>query len=126
MTSPCFATWEHCPDRPQFRWPTSTRRPAPSTLLERAKYIGDLMLSALAPLSDLPGVVEVRGAGLALGIEFDGVDAASIAQLCRQDGVIVRAGIGRIVLSPSLVITEAQAYAICTALEKHIRTATNS
>ncbi|MFI7124716.1 aspartate aminotransferase family protein [Nonomuraea sp. NPDC050153] len=89
----------------------------------RAQHIGTLMLEALEPLADLPEVLEVRGAGLALGIEFDGIDAAAIAASCREDGVIVRAGIGRIVLSPPLVITEGQAAAICTALEKHITAA---
>ncbi|EFL29301.1 aminotransferase class-III [Streptomyces himastatinicus ATCC 53653] len=87
-----------------------------------AVLIGGRMYVALSPLAELDHVVEVRGLGLMLGVEFaPGVDAAEIARACREDGVIVRAGVGRIVLSPPLVISEADADDVVAVLAKHVR-----
>ncbi|MEV6594849.1 aminotransferase family protein [Streptomyces acidicola] len=93
-------------------------------LLERAKAMGARMHDALAGLSQLDHVLEVRGLGLMLGIEFaEGVDAAAIAQGCREDGVIIRAGVGRVVLSPPLVISEEDADTVVRVLAERIRAA---
>lgn len=92
-------------------------------LLERARTIGDRMLDALAPLADLDHVLEVRGCGLMLGVEMSVDTAADVAMACRADGLIVRASVNKIVLSPPIVITEDQADTVCSVLSRHIEKA---
>jgi adenosylmethionine-8-amino-7-oxononanoate aminotransferase len=78
-------------------------------LLNRATEMGAYMLDGLKPVEALPGVAEVRGAGLMLGIELDGDrDAAPVAAGARDDGVIVRATGQKIVMSPPLVVERDQ------------------
>jgi adenosylmethionine-8-amino-7-oxononanoate aminotransferase len=78
-------------------------------LLHRASEMGAAMLDGLKPLEALPGVAEVRGVGLMLGIELDeDRDAAPVAAGARDDGVIVRATGQKIVMSPPLVVERAQ------------------
>jgi adenosylmethionine-8-amino-7-oxononanoate aminotransferase len=68
------------------------------------------MLERLQPAADVPGVAEVRGVGLMLGVELEeGIDAGPVAAAALKRGVVVRASGQKIVLSPPLVIEEEQA-----------------
>lgn len=90
-------------------------------LLERAVLVGERMLDALtSSCRDLRVVREVRGVGLMLGIEIDGADAAPVAVGARSAGVIVRATGQKIVLSPPLVVTDAQADRIVSVLTEQV------
>lgn len=89
-------------------------------LLDRANELGARMLSALKPLAELEAVSEVRGIGLMFGIELPDADAAQLADGLLGDGVIVRAGGTRVVLSPPLVMTDAQADQLVGKLSEHI------
>jgi putrescine aminotransferase len=79
-------------------------------LLERALETGSRMLDRLQSAADLPGVAEVRGVGLMLGVELEeGLDAAPVAAGALERGVVVRASGQKIVMSPPLVIEPVQA-----------------
>ena len=57
-------------------------------------------------LPSLPGVVEVRGRGLLLGLEIDG-PASVVVEACRERGLLVlSAGDSTVRLAPPLVLTE--------------------
>jgi adenosylmethionine-8-amino-7-oxononanoate aminotransferase len=90
-------------------------------LLDRAREMGASMLQGLKPLGSLPGVADVRGVGLMLGIELDeGRDAAPVAAGARHDGVIVRATGQKIVLSPPLVVTRDQVDRVVEVLGRQL------
>lgn len=56
-----------------------------------------------------PGVKEVRGAGLLIGIELDSLKAADIAHALREAGVLVNAAnAATIRIAPALIVTDAQ------------------
>jgi putrescine aminotransferase len=91
-------------------------------LLERARAIGPDLLARLRPLEQLGHVVEVRGEGLMLGVEVeDGETAAAIAAGCRRDGLIVRAAGASLVLSPPLVISDAEVDELVELLSANVR-----
>jgi PLP-dependent transaminase len=91
-------------------------------LLPRAVAIGGRMLERLQPAAELPGVAEVRGVGAMLGVELDGDrDAGPVAERARAKGVIVRASGQKIVMSPPLVIEEAQADRVVDVLLEELR-----
>ncbi|QWF86024.1 aminotransferase family protein [Amycolatopsis sp. CA-230715] len=92
-------------------------------LLDRARVLGARLRKRLDPLTKLPHVREVRGVGLMLGIEFDGVPTASVQSGCRADGVIVRASGASVVLSPPLVITKEQIDTLADVLCRHVAAA---
>jgi adenosylmethionine-8-amino-7-oxononanoate aminotransferase len=94
-------------------------------LLERARTLGARLRSRLEPLAALPHVREVRGVGLMLGIEFDGLPTAPVQAGCRADGLVVRASGTSIVLSPPLVITEEQIDTLADVLSRHVAAAGN-
>ena len=83
-------------------------------LVQRASELEPLLRDLVAPLADLPGVVDVRSAGLAAAIELDGElvarhPAAGVAAVAaaRRHGVISRALRGvALQISPPLVVTE--------------------
>jgi PLP-dependent transaminase len=86
-------------------------------LLARAVAIGERMLRGLEPAAALDGVAEVRGVGAMLGVELEADrDAAPVAERARAKGVIVRASGQKIVMSPPLVIEDAQADRIVEVL----------
>jgi adenosylmethionine-8-amino-7-oxononanoate aminotransferase len=90
-------------------------------LLDRASEMGAYMLDGLKPLEALPGVAEVRGVGLMLGIELDGDrDAAPVAAGARDDGVIVRATGQKIVMSPPLVVERDQVDRVVDVLGRRL------
>lgn len=79
-------------------------------LLERAKTVGARLLDGLRPLAELDQIVEVRGAGMMLGVEAATPEiSGAIAAGCRRDGLIVRAAGVSLVISPPLVISDEQA-----------------
>jgi acetylornithine/succinyldiaminopimelate/putrescine aminotransferase len=68
-------------------------------------------------LSALPGVASVRGRGLLLGVELDGLDARAVAADLLAAGVVVNAVTPTALrLAPSLLITEAQIDDAVTAI----------
>jgi putrescine aminotransferase len=77
-------------------------------LVERAARLGDRLLAGLRELERLPTVAEARGFGLMAGLELDVEDALGLADRIRAGGVIVRATGQKLVLSPPLVIEEAE------------------
>jgi adenosylmethionine-8-amino-7-oxononanoate aminotransferase len=86
-------------------------------LLPRAVEIGGRMLAGLREAASFDGVLEVRGVGAMLGVELEADrDAAPVAAGAREHGVIVRASGQKIVMSPPLVIEDAQADRIVEVL----------
>ena len=83
-------------------------------LVRRASELEPLLRDLVKPLADLPGVADVRSAGLAAAIELDGEliaahPAAGVAVVtaARGHGVISRALRGvALQISPPLVVTE--------------------
>lgn len=78
-------------------------------LLERATVVGGRILDGLRAVADEPHVFEVRGVGMTFGVELEMADATPVADAARELGVLVRASGPTIVMSPPLVIEEAQA-----------------
>jgi len=75
-------------------------------LLESVKRQGDYVMQELALI---PGVREVRGAGLLLGIEFETLDAGTVANELRSRGVLVNAATPNTIrIAPSLIVSDAQ------------------
>lgn len=59
-------------------------------LVGRAKLLGERALEVLRPLVGQPKVVDVRGAGLMLGVETpDGEAAAKVQEHCMDDSMVV-------------------------------------
>lgn len=83
-------------------------------LVQRASELEPLLCELVAPLADLPGVADVRSAGLAAAIELDGeliaehpTAGVSVVTAARRHGVISRALRGvALQISPPLVVTE--------------------
>jgi PLP-dependent transaminase len=91
-------------------------------LLARASAVGERMLSRLRPAAELAAVAEVRGVGAMLGVELAADrDAAPVAAGARRNGVIVRASGQKIVMSPPLVIDDAQADRVADVLVRELR-----
>jgi acetylornithine aminotransferase len=63
----------------------------------------------LQELALIPGVKEVRGAGLLLGIELESLNASDIANAMRDAGVLVNAANATTIrIAPALIVTDAQ------------------
>ncbi len=90
---------------------------ARENLLEATLERGNQLGSRLRPLEELDHVTEVRGEGLMWGVELNGGDAVSVAAAIREHGVIVRGMENRIVMSPPLVVTEAEIDQLAEAIE---------
>jgi len=57
----------------------------------------------------IPGVKEVRGAGLLLGIELESLKASDVADAMRAAGVLVNAANATTIrIAPALIVTDAQ------------------
>lgn len=83
-------------------------------LVAASDRVGSVFRATLEEkLSHLPNVVEVRGLGLMIGVEFTTDEEADrISQACFQRGLLVlECGDKAIRLSPPLIITESQAAA---------------
>jgi acetylornithine aminotransferase len=75
-------------------------------LLNKVKQQGAHLIQELALI---PGVKEVRGAGLLLGIELETLKASDIATAMRDAGVLVNASNATTVrIAPALIVTDAQ------------------
>lgn len=66
-------------------------------------------LYLIQELALIPGVAEVRGAGLLLGIELESRKAADVALALQNEGVLVNAANPTTIrLAPALIVTDAQ------------------
>jgi acetylornithine aminotransferase len=75
-------------------------------LLNKIKQHGDYLIQELALI---PGVKEVRGAGLLIGIELERLKASEIATAMRDAGVLVNAANPTTIrIAPALIVTDAQ------------------
>ena len=75
-------------------------------LLNKVKQQGAHLIQELALI---PGVKEVRGAGLLIGIELETLKASDIATAMRDAGVLVNAANATTVrIAPALIVTDAQ------------------
>jgi acetylornithine/N-succinyldiaminopimelate aminotransferase len=91
-------------------------------LLENAERMGALLLSALREqLGGLPGIVEIRGHGLMIGIELDR-PCGALARQALEQGLLINVTMDTVVrLLPALVIGEAEARQVVSALVPLIR-----
>jgi len=81
-------------------------------LAANAAQIGSMMLDRLGELARrVPGIVDVRGLGLMIGVEFrSSALADAVERACfRRGALVLRAGDAAVRLSPPLVINEQQA-----------------
>ena len=75
-------------------------------LLNKVKQQGDYLIQELALI---PGIKEVRGAGLLIGIELETLKASDIATAMREAGVLVNAANPTTIrIAPALIVTDAQ------------------
>jgi acetylornithine/N-succinyldiaminopimelate aminotransferase len=87
-------------------------------LLNKVKQQGDYLIQEIALI---PGVKEVRGAGLLLGIELETLKASDIATAMRDAGVLVNAANATTVrIAPALIVTDAQINKFISILRKVI------
>ena len=94
-------------------------------LVERVRALEPVLADALEPLRSLPGVADVRTAGLAGGVELDAdmlaahpAAGAAIVLAARRRGVLTRLLRGvALQISPPFVITEEELGAIAAAIE---------
>jgi len=75
-------------------------------ILKKVEKQGVYLMQELAVI---PGVAEVRGAGLLLGIELKTLKAADVAAALQSEGVLVNAANPTTIrLAPALIVTDAQ------------------
>ena len=75
-------------------------------ILKKVEKQGVYLMQELAVI---PGVAEVRGAGLLLGIEFETKKASDVALALQNEGVLVNAANPTTIrLAPALIVTDAQ------------------
>jgi putrescine---pyruvate transaminase len=94
-------------------------------LVERVAALEPVLAAALEPLRSLPGVADVRTAGLAGGVELDAdllaahpAAGAAIVLAARRRGVLTRLLRGvTLQISPPFVVTEDELGAIAAAIE---------
>jgi acetylornithine aminotransferase len=83
-------------------------------LLDHVKRVGERLRRGLA---ELPGVKDVRGAGLLLGVVLDEPVAAEVVQALLDAGFLVNAAQPDVIrLAPPLILTPAQADAFLAAM----------
>jgi len=75
-------------------------------LLNKVKQQGDYLIQEIALI---PGVKEVRGAGLLIGIELETLKASEITTAMRDAGVLVNAANATTIrIAPALIVTDVQ------------------
>jgi acetylornithine aminotransferase len=75
-------------------------------LLKKVEKQGAYLMQELALI---PGVAEVRGAGLLLGIELESLKSSDVANALQKCGVLVNAANPTTIrLAPALIVTDAQ------------------
>jgi adenosylmethionine-8-amino-7-oxononanoate aminotransferase len=98
-------------------------------LVERVAVVEPVLAQALEPLRGVPGVADVRTAGLAGGVELDPdllaahpTAGAAIVVAARRRGVLTRLLRGvALQISPPFVVTEEELGAIAAAIEAALR-----
>jgi acetylornithine aminotransferase len=87
-------------------------------LLNKVKQQGDYLIQEIALI---PGVKEVRGAGLLIGIELETLKASDIAIAMRDAGVLVNAANATTIrIAPALIVTDAQVNKFISIFKKVI------
>jgi acetylornithine aminotransferase len=85
-------------------------------LLKKVEKQGAYLMQELALI---PGVAEVRGAGLLLGIELENLKASDVAGSLQKAGVLVNAAnLTTIRLAPALIVTDVQIKKFITTFKK--------
>ena len=75
-------------------------------LLKKVEQKGSYLIQELALI---PGVKEVRGAGLLIGIELESLNSSDVADSLRAAGVLVNAANPTTIrIAPALIVTDAQ------------------
>jgi acetylornithine/N-succinyldiaminopimelate aminotransferase len=75
-------------------------------ILKKVESQGNYLIQELALI---PGVTEVRGAGLLLGIDLETLKAVDIAAAMREAGILVNAANATTIrIAPALIVTDAQ------------------
>ena len=87
-------------------------------LLSKVKQQGDYLIQEIALI---PGVKEVRGAGLLIGIELEALKASDFATAMRVAGVLVNAANPTTIrIAPALIVTDAQVNKFISIFKKVI------
>jgi acetylornithine aminotransferase len=85
-------------------------------LLKKVEKQGAYLMQELALI---PGVAEVRGAGLLLGIELENLKASDVAGALQKEGVLVNAANPTTIrLAPALIVTDIQIKKFITIFKK--------
>jgi acetylornithine aminotransferase len=85
-------------------------------LLKKVEKQGAYLMQELALI---PGVAEVRGAGLLLGIELEKLKASDVASSLQKAGVLVNAANPTTIrLAPALIVSDAQIKKFTTVFKK--------
>jgi acetylornithine aminotransferase len=85
-------------------------------LLKKVEKQGAYLIQELALI---PGVAEVRGAGLLLGIELENLKASDVASALQKEGVLVNAANPTTIrLAPALIVTDVQIKKFITIFKK--------
>lgn len=88
------------------------------------KKVENQGLHLMQELALIPGVKEVRGAGLLIGIELEVLKATDIANDLRYAGVLVNAANATTIrLAPALIVTDAQIEKFLTIFKKVVSNA---
>jgi len=75
-------------------------------ILSRVQKQGEHLIQELALI---PGVKEVRGSGLLIGIELESLKASDVSDAMREAGVLVNAANSTTIrIAPALIVTDAQ------------------
>ena len=75
-------------------------------ILSKVRKQGEHLIQELALI---PGVKEVRGAGLLIGIELESLKASDVSDAMREAGVLVNAANSTTIrIAPALIVTDAQ------------------
>ena len=87
-------------------------------LAERAAFSGNLLKSRIKAIARKSSIVkEVRGKGLFIGIELDGINAMEICRKLLDLGVVANDSHGHTIrISPPLIISEAEIDYLCERL----------
>ena len=90
-------------------------------LLENATRIGEHIRAGLrAALGSLPGVVDIRGEGLMIGIELDR-PCAELVAIAREQGVLINVTADKVIrLVPPLIYGQAEADALIAAVASYV------
>ncbi|MHB8915298.1 MAG: aminotransferase class III-fold pyridoxal phosphate-dependent enzyme, partial [Thiobacillus sp.] len=90
-------------------------------LLENAMRIGEHIRAGLrATLGGLPGVVDIRGEGLMIGIELDR-PCAELVAIAREQGVLINVTSDKVIrLVPPLIFGQAEADALIAAVASYV------